>query len=63
MTLKEAIVALLDEFAIGDNIYNVRERAVGNDPTFTGNSWDHPQVTRYQECLTALEEARKRDDL
>jgi hypothetical protein len=58
MDIREAIKVLLDEESIGDYIYTVRERA-GNDATFTGNSWDHPRVTRYQEALTALREFEK----
>lgn len=56
MTLKEAIVYLLDEFHLADQVYTVRSRAVeSGDPTFIGNSWEHPAVTKFSEAIEALE--------
>lgn len=52
MTLDEAIVALVDEFSLGDFIYNVRENLDLRD--FKGNSWDHPRVMRFSDAVVAL---------
>lgn len=58
MTLEEAIVYLLDEFHLGDKVYDVRSRAVEGGEPFDGNSWDHPAVVRFNEACKALEEWR-----
>jgi len=59
MTLHEAIVYLLDDFHLGDKIYEVRARAVENNSSYQGNSWDHPAVTRFNEAVMTLETWRK----
>ncbi len=58
MTLNEAIVYLLDEFHLGDQVYTVRDRAVESGDGFKGSSWDHPAVARFSEAVTALEAHR-----
>lgn len=44
---------------LGDAIYDVRSR-YGSDNVdgqpFTGNSWDHPVVTRYNDAVNVLRE-------
>lgn len=54
MSPKEAARALIEEFHIGDYIYRVRERAIEEDPGFSGNSWHHPKVTRFNEICKTL---------
>jgi hypothetical protein len=65
MTLDEAIVALIDEFSIGDSIYEVRERSLNDREWYQANphatSWDHPKVTRFSEAVSTLEEHAKRN--
>lgn len=52
MTVDDAIVALINEFHLGDMIYTVRETA---DMThFTGNSWEHPRVQRFSAIVDVL---------
>lgn len=58
MTLEDAIVALVDEFSIGDMIYHVRESSDYRE--FAGNSWDHPRVVKFSDAVVALTEEAKR---
>lgn len=58
MTLEEAIVYLLDEFHLGDCVYDVRERAIASDPAFTEESWTHPKVRQFAEAVDTLERSR-----
>ncbi len=62
MTLSEAIVYLLDEFHLGDKIYDVRSRAVDTDRAYVGKSWDHPAVKKFNDAVAALEDARAEKD-
>jgi hypothetical protein len=55
MTLQEAIAYLLDEFHLGDYVYQVKERIT--EP-FDGSLWDHPKVTKFSEAVKALETSR-----
>ena len=59
MTLHDAVVYLLDEFHLGDKVYDAREQAVSRDPSFPGDSWQHPYVLRFQMALDALERFRR----
>ncbi len=59
MSAEEAIAYLLDEFHLGDQVYTVRSRACEKGDGFHGNSWDHPDVLKFQAALTALEGARR----
>ena len=54
MDLREAIHVLVVEESVGDFIYEVRERAISNDPTFHGSSWFHPRVTRWNAAVMTL---------
>ncbi len=58
MTREEAIDALVNEFHIGDYVYNVRERVTEDREWFMANpqasSWDHPKVKRFSDAVTAL---------
>jgi hypothetical protein len=51
--LRAAIDALLNEFHIGDYVYDVRERAAG-DSTHMGNTWEHPKVKQFNACIEVL---------
>jgi len=59
MTLDEAIKILVEEFSIGDYVYDVRERAGGTEG-HTGSSWEHPKVLRFSEAVTVLEQHVKK---
>lgn len=59
MTLPEAIDYLLDEFHLGDYVYDVRSRAVESGEPFEGNSWDHPKVLKFAEAVKALQRAKE----
>lgn len=52
-----AIRTVNEQHDLGDAIYDVRER-FGGDPVdgqpFTGSSWEHPTVTRYNDAVTVL---------
>lgn len=50
---RSAIEDLLGRFGLDDHIYNVRENTDMTE--WDGNSWDHPNVKRYSECITILE--------
>jgi len=54
MTVEEAIRALLDEYQIGDYVYDVRSTALEEDPEYTGESWEHPTVKRFADVLDTL---------
>lgn len=56
MEFKEAIDYLLDEFQLGDKIYDVRERADGLDRPDNESSWSHPDVIKFQNALDAIKE-------
>jgi hypothetical protein len=62
MTLREALKVVLDDESLEDKVYDVRSRAVEGDPDFSGNSWDHPRVTRFGEACQVLRGELKRLD-
>lgn len=51
VTEQELLVALRVFVAeeIGDFVYTMRERVL-DDPSFTGNSWDHPRVKAWSDA-------------
>ena len=61
MTIHDAVAYLLDEFYLGDKVYDVRSRALETDGVFAGNSWEHPAVTKFSEAVKALEEFRREE--
>ena len=60
MTLVEAIRVLVREEHIGDFVYNIRERAMGEQDGYKGDSWDHPRVKRFSEAVSVLEQIEAR---
>lgn len=54
--LKQAIKELVTKFALGDMVYTVRERTI-EDEEYEGDSWEHPDVLRFSEIVTILENA------
>lgn len=54
MSIKAVIKELLEDFNVGDMIYNVRESTDMSD--FDGDSWDHPRVKRFSDLVSELEE-------
>lgn len=61
--LKQAIDDLVNKFHIGDMVYDIRERVVGDGSDFwkdpNANSWNHPDVIRYSECVEILKKVIK----
>jgi hypothetical protein len=55
VTLNEALRILVEEEHLGDWVYDIRERALSNDPDFEGSSWDHPRVKRFGEVFRVIE--------
>lgn len=64
MTFREAMKIVVEDEALGDSVYDVRESASGGgsaedkawwDANPNGNSWDHPRVVRFSEAVTVLE--------
>lgn len=56
--LLKVLNILLDRFSIEDRIYDVRDRA--DLTNFSGNSWDHPDVTAFSEAIEYLKKVRDR---
>lgn len=52
--LLAACRVLVDE-SLSDWVYAVRDRAPQDDPTYTGNSWDHPRVTAFSDACMTIE--------
>lgn len=59
MTLLEALKVLVDDEHIGDHIYYIRDNAIGDDPSYKGNSWDHPRVKRFSDAVHVIEQEVK----
>lgn len=56
MTIDEAVVALIDDFSIGDYVYNVRASADLSQLKDGQSSWDHPRVMKFSEAIVVLTE-------
>lgn len=56
MNLPDAIRVLVTDECLGDWVYDVRERALSDDESYEGSSWDHPRVQRFSEACKALED-------
>lgn len=51
--LRAALLELLDEYHLGDMIYDVRSRFV-EDGSHKGSAWEHPKVVRFGEIVVLL---------
>ena len=60
MEFKDAITYLLDDFALADKVYDVRERADYHALSDGESSWDHPDVKKFSEAFEAI--LKWRDD-
>lgn len=46
------VLAEINEIAcLDDQIYDVRNRVLENDPDYKGSTWNHPTVERYGELV------------
>jgi hypothetical protein len=67
LSLAEVIAEIDGLSCISDRIYNVRtracEKAVTENPEWTGNTWDLPEVQRYSELCGWLDVLLKKEGL
>jgi hypothetical protein len=41
--------------SLGDWVYSVRDRALQDDPTYFGISWQHPRVKAFSDAAEVIE--------